>query len=246
MIVMDRVGGCVTIGRYLFSGRMRGVLPGIIACAIMVATLMTVPVSTSAQEPGVAGLVISYGNSAYSYAVVPVPADGERFDGVDLLEQSGLPVLAIDFGGYGQGVCKIEVVGCDVSACRVRLCQTGDSASPFWRYLLGGETGWTMSPLGASGSPVEAGKVYGWAWSGGQGVPADMPTLSLQDVMARSGFDSNAAPLRPALRSIGLSGTAAPSESSSIEYAGAGFILAALGGAGWMLVRRARQRAGIA
>ncbi|MGC4190572.1 MAG: hypothetical protein QM589_04960 [Thermomicrobiales bacterium] len=220
---------------------MPRILPVLVAWALLAAMSGGAPpASVSATAPpDVAGLVISYGDGAYSYATVPL--DGEQIDGVALLERSGLTVLAIGFGGYGQGVCKIEVVGCDVSACRTRLCQTADSNSPFWRYLLVGDSGWVMSPLGASGVKVEAGQIYGWAWAGGQGLPADVPFLSLDDVMARSGFDPDASPLQASVRSVGLAMPAAASPSTA-AYAGAGIILLAVGVGGVLLVRRTASR----
>lgn len=185
--------------------------------------------------------MISYGDGTFSYAAIPL--DGGRADGMTLLDATGLAVLSIDFGGYGQGVCKIEVVGCDVSTCRLRMCQTADSNSPFWRYLLVGDTGWVMSPLGANATTVKAGHVYGWAWSGGHDVPADMPVVTINEVIARSGFDPDANPPRPAVWSTGplSSGDTVPLPRDA--YLGAGVILVVLGAGGMAVVRRAAGRA---
>lgn len=222
-------------------GRMPCILPGLLSCLLALSVLGIAPLSpVSASTKDVAGLVISYGDGAYSYAIVPL--DGKQIDGVTLLERSGLSVLAIDFGGYGQGVCKIEVAGCDVSACRTRLCQTSDSASPFWKYLVSGDSGWVLNPLGASGTKAEAGRVYGWAWAGGNGVPAELPLLSLDEVIVRSGFDVDSSPMRTSLHSTGLPGANAPSGPSLAGYVGAGFILICVAIGGIFLVRRASNR----
>ncbi|MGB3329835.1 MAG: hypothetical protein WBA46_12820 [Thermomicrobiales bacterium] len=223
---------------------MHAILPVLVACVLLLVgpygAVVSAPMETT---PPVAGLVVSYGDGAISYATVPL--DGERMDGVTLLERSGLDVVAIDFGGYGQGVCKIEIAGCDVSACRTRLCQTADSASPFWKYLLGGDAGWTLSPLGASGTTIEAGHVYGWAWAGGTGVPADMPQVSLAEVMSRSGYQHDAGTSSSALRSIGLPSSVTSRAPSPDTYLWASLILVAVAGGGFLLVRRASRRTGV-
>lgn len=227
-----------------WAGEMRRILPLLVACLLALAspgvTAAPTPTPAPGPAPAVAGLVISYGDGAFSYATIPL--DGGHMDGMALLKASGLTVLAIDFGGYGQGVCKIEVVGCDISACRQRLCQTADRDSPFWRYLLAGDSGWVMSPLGATGMTAEAGRVYGWSWSGGGGAPPDMPLMTLDQVMARSGFDPESSPLHPAVRTTGRMPAAMVGPARE-AYLGAAVILLVLGAGGIAVVRRASSRA---
>ena len=222
---------------------MRGILPALVTCALVFALMGDLPPRISAAAPAtpdVAGLVVSYGDGAFSYATVPL--DGERLDGLALLKASGLSVLAIDFGGYGQGVCKIEVVGCDVSACRTRLCQTASADSPFWRFLVAGDGHWALSPLGASGVTAKAGQVYGWAWAGGIGAPDDLPMPTLDEVMTRSGFDRDATSLRPALANQGRIPGSVDEHPAWDRYGAAGCILVAMGAGGLILVRRASSR----
>lgn len=139
----------------------------------------------AADEINVAGLLVDYGDGRVSYVVVPF--EEESISGIDLLERSGLELLTIDMGGMGSAICEIEDVGCDVSACRTRMCQTGDPDSPFWRHMAGTEgDGWRFSTRGASSSVVEDGDVYAWFWSGGD--PAG-PSLPLDELARQAGVD---------------------------------------------------------
>ena len=142
------------------------------------------PAATSA-DLNVAGLVVDYGDGRMSYAWVPFPE--EEITGLELLRRSGLDVVTVGFGGLGEGVCQIEDTGCPVSECRVRLCQTSDSASPFWQYVQETEPGvWTPYALGAGESRVRDGSIEGWTWSG---VAPELPALSLADIAERAGAD---------------------------------------------------------
>lgn len=121
----------------------------------------------SGQDAGsinVAGIAIDYGDGQVTYAIVPFAEDS--LSGIELLERSGVALLAVEFGGLGSAVCAIEETGCDLGACRARLCQTGDPDSPFWQYLQRiGDGAWQTAPLGPSSSTVEDGDVDGWFWT---------------------------------------------------------------------------------
>jgi len=142
-------------------------------------------VATSA-DLNVAGLVVDYGDGRMSYAWVPFAE--EEISGLELLRRSGLDVVTVGFGGLGEGVCQIEDTGCPVSECRVRMCQTSDSASPFWQYVQETEPGmWTPYALGAGQSKVRDGSIEGWTWSG---VAPDLPALSLDQIAEHAGADT--------------------------------------------------------
>lgn len=118
----------------------------------------------TSESINVAGIVVNFGDGRLTYALVPFEEDD--ISGVELLQRSGLDLLTIEFGAMGEGVCTIEQTGCDLSACRARLCQTGNPDSPFWHYARQSSQGeWTLAPLGASSSIVEDGDVDGWFWS---------------------------------------------------------------------------------
>ena len=117
------------------------------------------------SDVNVAGIVVDYGDGRMSYALVPYA--GDTLSGMQLLDRSGLSLLTVEFGAMGEGVCAIAQTGCDISACRRRLCQSGDPDSPFWHYLRQTEPGtWQLAPLGASSSVIEDGDVDGWFWTG--------------------------------------------------------------------------------
>lgn len=133
----------------------------------------------------VAGVVVDYGDGRISYAVVPF--EEGTISGFEMLRRSGLSLLSVEFGGMGEGVCAIEETGCDLAACRARLCQTGDPDSPFWHYVQsGGDGDWLPAPLGASSSQIEPGDVDGWFWTGAAPV-AHAPTL--EDIVSQTGVD---------------------------------------------------------
>jgi hypothetical protein len=141
----------------------------------------------AADTVNVVGLVVDYGDGRVSYAVVPF--EEESISGIDLLVRSGLDLLTIDMGGMGAAICEIEDVGCDVSSCRTRMCQTGDPESPFWRHMMSSsEESWRFSSRGASSTKVEDGDVYAWFWSGGDPTG---PSLSLDDLASQVDLDLN-------------------------------------------------------
>lgn len=133
----------------------------------------------------VAGIVVDYGDGRTTYALVPF--EEKTISGIELLRRSGLALLSVEFGGMGEGVCTIEDTGCDLSACRARLCQNGDPDSPFWQYVRDdGEGGWQPAPLGASSSMLEHGDVDGWFWTG---TPPQANALTLDDLASAIGVD---------------------------------------------------------
>ncbi len=133
----------------------------------------------------VAGIVVDYGDGRVSYALVPFTE--ETISGVELLRRSELSLLSVEFGGMGEGICAIEDTGCDLSACRARLCQTGDPDSPFWQYVRAGDDGeWQTAPLGASSSIVENGNVDGWFWTD---TTPDAAGVTLDTIASETGVD---------------------------------------------------------
>jgi hypothetical protein len=150
------------------------------ACVLAMLTLLP----ASAQDPGVAGLVVDYGDGRVSYAAVPF--DGEEINGLDLLNRSGLDVVTVGFGGLGDAVCQVGDTGCSVDDCRTRMCQTSDPESPFWQFskLQGDE--WQFVATGASGAKVRDGDIYAWSWTG---TPPELPVLTMAELVERAGGD---------------------------------------------------------
>lgn len=221
---------------------------GMLAIALGLVLGAGMPVASATEPVHVAGLIVDYGGGEMTYAWVPFTED--EISGVDLLEKSGLPVLSVGFGGIGDAVCKIVRTGCDVSACRLRLCQTADHSSPFWQYLrLGPDGVWAKQPLGGSSSKVTDGAIDAWVWAGSDSMP-QLPVLSLTSLAGRAGVESSASTLpggslRPFMRTIGGRGeSASGAPSSRLEYLLAGVLLIAISGAGGVVAWRSRQHRG--
>ncbi len=213
----------------------RIVAAGLLALGFMLSA--TLP-SSAATPAHAAGVIVDYGNGATSYAWVPFGED--HLNGVDLLERSGLPVLTVGFGGLGDAVCRIQKTGCDVSACRARLCQTAAADSPYWQYFrLGANGQWTTQALGASASVVRDGDVDAWVWTGKPSLPAMAP-LSLAGIAARTGADPADADGKPVTITIGdLRGAVA--RSTRPEYVAGGAIILAICAAGAFSFLRVRR-----
>ncbi|CAA9542876.1 MAG: hypothetical protein AVDCRST_MAG87-228 [uncultured Thermomicrobiales bacterium] len=195
--------------------------------------------AAAAQEPvHSAGLVIDYGDGRVSYAWVPFTE--ESISGIELLERSGLSLVAVSFGGLGKGVCEIEGTGCGIEPCRARLCQTADPASPFWQYLRqDGPGNWKRFALGASQSDVRDGDIDGWAWAGA--VP-ELPALALDEIAER--VDAGPLPAERPPRALAVTiGDVPPAaeESGSRELARGAAIIAGVVGAGMVAIWRARR-----
>lgn len=125
------------------------------------------------DDASYAGIVIRPGDGTVTYAYVPL---NETVSGIELLRRSGVSLVTVGFGGLGEGVCRIEDIGCDVGPCRTRLCQTGDRDSPYWRYFQAEDSGeWVASPLGGSGTKVEPGGVDGWSWTPDEAMLPEVP-----------------------------------------------------------------------
>lgn len=221
---------------------------GMLVIALSLVLGAGMPAASATEPVHVAGLIVDYGGGEMTYAWVPFTE--EEISGVDLLEKSGLSVLTVGFGGMGDAVCKIVRTGCDVSACRLRLCQTADHSSPFWQYLrLGPDGKWTKQPLGGSSSKVRDGAIDAWVWAGSDSMP-QLPVLSLSSLAEHAGVESSASArpsgsLRPFMRTTdgpGESASGAP--SSRLEYLLAAALLIAISGAGGVVTWRSRQHRG--
>jgi hypothetical protein len=194
--------------------------------------------TASQAAPELAGLVVDYGNGTRTYALIPL--GDEPLNGVDLLERSGLDMLTVGFGGMGVGVCAIQTVGCDVSACQGRLCQTSAADSPFWNYLRSPGTAgeaWQFSSLGASATAVTAGDVNAWFWTGTRPTEA---ALTLNDIASQLDVDLADVGNDAIVRTFGTLPSDDATRPSSSAFLASGLLLVGLGGAAVVAVRRAR------
>jgi hypothetical protein len=229
--------------------RRRGVLGGARRTApaalasLLLLLFLTAAVAAWTATPAAealhhAGLVVRYGDGHLTYAAVPFPE--ESISGIELLRRglaaADVPLLTIGFGGLGEGVCQIAGTGCQAGECRRRVCQGSNPNDPYWRYFRQAAPGdWQPLPLGASGSVVRDGDVDAWSWSG---TAAGLPALSLADVARLAGADPSAS--AAAGRTVLPPGASPSPEAGSgwTTYAGAGAILAAIGGGALFAARR--------
>lgn len=244
------VGHCATVVTYSmdspFALPAKRRIKSIVALLFLAICLSRADgASAAAQDDtpvNVAGIVVDYGDGRTAYALVPF--EEETISGVELLRRSGLSLLSVEFGGLGEGVCAIEDTGCDLSACRARLCQNGDPDSPFWQYVRDdGEGGWQPAPLGASSSMLEHGDVDGWFWIG---TAPQANALTLDDLASEIGVDLEAFPtseganLEPVVVTEGDAPGSDAMDQGSILTGIA--IVAGMAGLGGFLIVRTRHR----
>jgi len=124
--------------------------------------------TSAAQENNRAGLVVQFGDGSVETSCVEFTEP--TISGLELLERSGLSVLAAYDPSMGAMVCKIQEQGCPVDNC---LCQ---SPPDYWSYWHQIDNNWIYSPAGSSTYPVDNGAVEGWSW--GPGSPPPVMTFS--------------------------------------------------------------------
>ncbi|MBN1536964.1 MAG: hypothetical protein JW908_09555 [Anaerolineales bacterium] len=106
------------------------------------------------------GLVVQFDDS--NIVTKCISFSGDSINGYEVLQQSGLTVLA-DFSSMGAAMCKIGDVGCGEDNCWCQFPPT------YWSYWHMAGNNWSYSQLGASLYNVQNGAVEGWRW--GEGDP---------------------------------------------------------------------------
>jgi hypothetical protein len=147
----------------------------LISLAALLAGVLLAPAPTLADdELNHAGLVVRDAEGRMTYAWVPFGE--EEITGIELLRQSGIPIVTVGFGALGEGVCSIGGQGCGVAECRRNVCQVSSANAPYWQYFQQDPADpgvWTWLPLGASSTKVKDGDVFGWSWTARDpGLPA--------------------------------------------------------------------------
>jgi hypothetical protein len=162
-----------------------------IALAFAVASLLVFEAIAAQEDPNVAAVLVDTGVG--EPILIAVAFEEESIPAIELLQRSGLPVLSVPFGGLGEGVCMIDTTGCDLSACRRALCQTGANA-PFWHFLVRErDHDWSTSPLGVSSVSIGDGDVTAWLWA--SDAPDALPD-SFGSITGRTGNPSLGQPAR--------------------------------------------------
>jgi hypothetical protein len=116
-----------------------------------------------AMQSNRVGLVVAHGDG--STITRCIEFSESELSGYDVLQRSGLEIVAAQDSGAGAAVCAVDGEGCPKSDCL-----TCDMPN-YWSYwhLEGGS--WTYSPVGASIYKVHDGAVEGWRWGGGDPPP---------------------------------------------------------------------------
>jgi hypothetical protein len=117
-----------------------------------------------AQQPNRVGLVVRFGDG--SAITRCVEFSEPEITGYDVLERSGLDIVAAFDSGMGAAVCAIEGTGCSAEECLT--C----SYPNYWSYWYLNSGSWVYSPAGASVHKVHDGDVEGWSWGIGEPPPA--------------------------------------------------------------------------
>lgn len=120
-----------------------------------------------------------------------VTFEGEKIDGEELLNLSGIPYVA-DFGNsMGSILCSIEGEGCDFPGEKC-FCQCSEPGScAYWAYFVKDEVGnWIYAPIGARLREVVDGDLDAWMWieTGSFGQVQDssnVPEVSFDEICAR-------------------------------------------------------------
>ncbi len=148
--------------------------------AVVLMTALVGGGPASADSPGRAGLVVTFGDGMTVTRCLQF--EGEEISGADLLEASGLSVVFSRYGGLGGAVCMIEAEGCaDPGDCFCR-CKGGECR--YWSYYrLNDEGAWEYSNAGPSSRRLRNGDVDGWAWgSGSIGGGATPATYAFEEI----------------------------------------------------------------
>jgi hypothetical protein len=154
----------------------------------LVATALAIaaPVSGAAlddEATSAAGFIVDTGEGEPLYVVVTFAEPS--MTAIELLRSADLDAVTVEFGGLGEAVCSIVETGCDVGACRQRVCQSGDPESPFWQYWEQDEAGaWALSPLGASHAELGDQEIAAWVWTG---APPELEPVRWADLAVRAG-----------------------------------------------------------
>lgn len=131
---------------------------------VLALALLVLPAPLHSQTGGRAGLVIQFGDGRVVTQCVSF--EGESISGLELLQRSGLELIA-QVSGIGAAVCKIGDQGCNYPA-EPCFCQSSGQTSRYWSYWRLRNGAWQYSMQGASASRVRNGDVDGWAWGNPQ------------------------------------------------------------------------------
>ncbi len=156
-----------------------------------------------AQDLNQVGLIVQFDDATISTYCISFT--GDSISGYDVLQQSGLEVLAA-FDPMGAALCKIAGAGCSVDNC---FCQFPPN---YWSYWHMSNNNWSYSQQGASNYQVQDGGIEGWRW--GKGEP---PTVNYAfDEICKPATETSTATPTETNTPIPVVTTSQPTETSDL------------------------------
>jgi hypothetical protein len=132
------------------------------------------PAQIQGQTANRAGVVVRFSDGRVQTSCVAF--NSESISGLDLLQRTGLDVIAQNSGGSA-AVCKIGADGCAFPAEPCFCKFGGGQQGQYWAYWRLGGGAWQYSAQGASSRRVTNGDVDGWAWGSGSVQSGALPPV---------------------------------------------------------------------
>ncbi|HEY0604860.1 MAG TPA: hypothetical protein VGD58_18215 [Herpetosiphonaceae bacterium] len=140
--------------------------------------VLLLPAQTQGQTTNRAGIVVKFSDGRVQTSCVSFQT--ESISGLDLLQRTGLDVIAQSSGGSA-AVCKIGGDGCAFPAEPCFCKFGGGQQGQYWAYWRLNGDAWRYSGQGASGVRVTNGDVDGWAWGTGNVQSGAAPPVTTFD-----------------------------------------------------------------
>jgi hypothetical protein len=140
--------------------------------------VLLLPAQTEGQTTNRAGIVVKFSDGRVQTSCVSFQI--ESISGLDLLQRTGLDVIAQSSGGNA-AVCKIGGDGCAFPAEPCFCKMGGGQQSQYWAYWRLNGDAWRYAAQGASSVRVTNGDVDGWAWGTGNVQSGAAPPVTTFD-----------------------------------------------------------------
>lgn len=137
--------------------------------------VLLLPAQIQGQTTNRAGIVVRFSDGRVQTSCVSFKT--ESISGLDLLQRTGLDVIAQSSGG-GAAVCKIGGDGCAFPAEPCFCKFGGGQQGQYWAYWRLNGAAWQYAAQGASSIRVTNGDVNGWAWGTGSAQSGAQPPIT--------------------------------------------------------------------
>lgn len=140
--------------------------------------VLLLPAQTQGQTTNRAGIVVKFSDGRVQTSCVSFQT--ESISGLDLLQRTGLDVIAQSTGGNA-AVCKISGDGCAFPAEPCFCKFGGGQQGQYWAYWRLNGGAWQYAAQGASSTRVTNGDVDGWAYGNGNVQSGAAPPVTTFD-----------------------------------------------------------------